>query len=79
MTAELATLERKVDAVLAKVDIALAQIGQISRIGHRGLTQVEFAKLIKVHPRTVQRMIDDKRIRLEKGRVPWAQAEKFLS
>lgn len=83
MTAELANLERKLDAAIAamhaKFDIVLARLAEMNKAGKPGLTQREFAKLIGKTPRTVSRMVADKRIRLEKGLVPNSEVKKFLS
>lgn len=79
MTAELTTLSRKIDLVIAKTDVVLAKFDELWAAGKPGMTQRAFAKLIKQSPRTVARMVKSKRIRLEKGRVPHSEARKFLS
>lgn len=83
MTAELATLERKLDSATAtlnaKFDLVLSRLDEIRRTGKPGVSQREFAKLIGVTPRTVVRWVKAKKIRLEKGRVPHSEAKKFFS
>lgn len=83
MTAELASLERKFDAAIAamhaKVDLVLTRLAEMNSAGKPGLTQREFAKLIGKTPRTVARWVADKKIRLERGRVPHSEVKKFLS
>lgn len=83
MTAELATLERKLGAATAtlsaKFDLVLARLDEMNRAGKPGLTQREFAKLLRKHPRTITRWLRGKKIRLEKGLIPHSEVRKFLS
>lgn len=79
MTAELAALSRKVDLALAKTDLVLTKLDELNRTGKPGITQVDFAKLMKRHPRTVSRWISDKKLRLEKGLIPNSEVRRFLS
>lgn len=79
MSAEPATLERKIDAMMAKLDLALARIDQAMATGTPGLTQKAFAKLLGCSARTVARRVAAKQIRLQHGLVPWSEAQKFLS
>lgn len=83
MGADLATLERKVDAVVATqramFELVLAKLDAMDTAGKPGITQVEFATLIKVHPRTVCRWVKAKKIRLERGLVPNSEVRKHLS
>lgn len=72
MTAELATLNAKLDLVLDRLDA-------INRTGKPGVSQAEFARMMKCSPRTVSRMVKDKRLRLEKGRVPNSEVKRYLS
>lgn len=79
MSADLATLLRKADLVLAKQDLILARLDQQAQVGKPGLTQRAFAKLIGKSPRTVARKIASKEIRSVKGLLPYSEARKFLS
>jgi hypothetical protein len=83
MGAELAILERKIDTATAtlnaKVDLVLSRLDEMNHAGKPGLTQREFAKLLKKHPRTITRWVTDKKLRLEKGMVPHSEVRKFLS
>jgi hypothetical protein len=72
MSTDLATIN-------AKLDLLIDRLGEINRTGRPGITQAEFARLIKCTPRTVSRMVKDKRLRLEKGRVPFSEVKKYLS
>lgn len=83
MTAELATLDRKLDAAVtalhAKIDLLLTRVEALNTAGKPGLSQREFAKLIGKTPRTITRWVKDKKLRLEKGRVPNSEVRKFVS
>jgi hypothetical protein len=79
MTAELAVIERRFDVLNAKFDLVLSKLDLLARTGKPGLTQRQFAKAIGVSPRTVARMVKARKIRLEKGRVPNSEVQKFLS
>jgi hypothetical protein len=63
----------------AKLDLVLDRLDAINRIGKPGMSQAEFARLMKCSPRTVSRMVKDKRLRLEKGRVPNSEVKRYLS
>ena len=79
MTAELAALARKVDLLTAKQDLVLTKLDELNRTGKPGITQAEFAALMKKHPRTVSRWIRGKKLRLERGLVPNSEVRRFLS
>lgn len=72
MTAEIATIN-------AKLDLVLDRLAEMNRSGKPGISQAEFARLMKCTQRTVTRMVKDKRLRLEKGRVPHSEVKKYLS
>lgn len=69
----------EVHLILAKMDLILARMDTLTNRGRPGLTQVEFAKLTGKHPRTVNRWVKMKRIRLVKGCIPNDEVQKFLS
>lgn len=83
MSANLVTLERKVDnatkTLNAKFDLVLAKLDEMNRAGKPGMTQVAFAKLVGRAPRTISRWVHDKKIRLEKGMVPHSEVRRHLS
>lgn len=76
-------LERKIDEATAtlnaKFNLVLAKLDEISGAGKPGLSQADFARLIKVTPRTVCRWVQGKKLRLERGRVPNEEVRRFLS
>lgn len=72
MTTDLVTLTRKVDLVLAKLE-------EMNREQQPSMTQADFARLMKVTPRTVCRWVKTKKLRVVKGRVPSSETHKFLS
>lgn len=63
----------------AKLDILTAKFDAEHCAGKPGLTQREFAKLMRKHPRTVNRWIAEKKLRLEKGLIPNSEVRKYLS
>lgn len=83
MTAELATLQRRLDTATtslnAKFDLVLAKLDEMHVTGKPGMTQREFAKLLRVTPRTISRRIKAKKLRLEKGLIPNSEVRKHLS
>ena len=79
MTADLMALERKVDLALAKTDLVLARLEEMSQAGKPGMRQIDFARLMKVNKRTVARWVAGKKLRLEKGLIPNSEVKKFLT
>jgi predicted transcriptional regulator len=83
MSADLATLERKVEVATLtfarKFDLVLAKLDEMHVAGKPGMTQSQFAKLLGVTPRTISRRIKAKKLRLEKGLIPNSEVRKHLS
>jgi hypothetical protein len=80
---ELFVLERKLEQATrtlnAKCDLLIAKLDQIASTGKPGLSQADFARLVRVTPRTVCRWVRAKKIRLQKGRVPNEEVSRFLN
>lgn len=66
------------DTLSAKLDLVLAEVRAIKAEKKPGLTQAAFAKLIGKHPRTIARMIGDKRLRLKNHLVPQEEVQRFV-
>lgn len=73
------TTAAELSLVSAKLDLVLAKLDELNHAGKPGMTQVAFAKMIGKHPRTVNRMVASKLIRLERGLIPHSEVRKFLS
>lgn len=74
-----APLEALGELILAKLDDLTRRLDAMKVPELPGLTVVEFAKRVGLHPTTVSRRIADGTIAKKNGRIPASELRKFLS